>query len=127
MTQLSFTEPAYDNAYWENYDDGIYVDIIDGTPLFSSRDKYNSHTGWATFARPIKPLILSYRPDMSDPEEKRTEIRSKSSQAHLGHLFIDGPVEYKKRRYCMNSAALKFIPKDQLKASGYGQYLVLFP
>ncbi|MEJ2039136.1 MAG: peptide-methionine (S)-S-oxide reductase MsrA [Desulfosarcinaceae bacterium] len=118
------TEPAFHNAYWDNHKAGIYVDIISGEPLFSSTDKYESGTGWPSFTRPIEPGHIVEKSDRSF-FMVRTEVRSKISDAHLGHVFNDGP-EPTGLRYCMNSAALRFIPKADLAKEGYGRYLSLF-
>ena len=114
VTRESATETPYENVYWDNHESGIYVDIISGTPLFSSRDKYDSGTGWPTFAHPITKYVLSYREDTSTDEVRR-EVIAKKSGSHLGHLFDDGPIEYNHVRYCMNSAALRFIPLASMK------------
>ncbi len=115
VTQLGGTEKPYDNPYWDNHEEGIYVDIIDSTPLFSSLDKYDSGTGWPTFARPINSHNISQQPDTSGGA-MRTEIKSKRSNSHLGHLFDDGPAKYNGVRYCMNSAALRFVPLANMKS-----------
>ena len=114
VTREGATETPYENLYWDHHEIGIYVDIISGTPLFSSRDKYDSGTGWPTFSRPIHPRVLIYKPDTSS-EETRTEVIARRSSAHLGHLFDDGPIEYAGVRYCMNSAALRFVPVADMK------------
>lgn len=124
VTQEEGTEPAFDNEYWDNYEEGIYVDLIDGKPLFSSTDKYKSGTGWPSFTKPIEDSAVTEHEDRK-LLSVRTEIRSASSDAHLGHVFDDGP-EPTGLRYCMNSAALRFIPKDQMEEEGYGDYLYLF-
>lgn len=126
VTQNGATEKPFDNAYWDNHEAWIYVDIITWTPLFSSRDKYDSGTGWPTFSRPIHPSVLLYRDDMSS-WELRKEVLSRRSQAHLWHLFDDGPSIYRWVRYCMNSAALRFIPRETMKGEGYGNYLRFVP
>ena len=124
VTQKSGTEPPYKNEYWHNKEDGIYVDVVYGEPLFSSLDKYDSGTGWPSFTR---PLVKENLVEKSDHElgTERTEVRSKFSNSHLGHVFSDGPAPTG-LRYCMNSASLKFIPKSKLKESGYGEYVKLF-
>ncbi|MBU0682041.1 MAG: peptide-methionine (S)-S-oxide reductase MsrA [Proteobacteria bacterium] len=118
------TEPPFANAYWDNKAEGIYVDIVSGDPLFSSTDKYESGTGWPSFSRPLKPEAIQEVEDHS-LWSKRTEVRSATSDSHLGHVFNDGP-KPTGLRYCMNSAALRFVPKDKLVEEGYGEYLSIF-
>ena len=125
VTQENGTEPPFDNEYWNNHQDGIYVDILTGKPLFSSRDKFDSCCGWPSFSKPIDTLEIIEKTDYSHGMI-RTEVRSKDSDAHLGHLFDDGPSELGGMRYCINSAALRFIPKDELEKEGYSPYLKLF-
>ncbi len=124
VTQEDGTERPFQNAYWDNHEAGIYVDVISGEPLFSSLDKYESGTGWPSFTKPLEAGNIRTKVDRSFFGE-RTEVRSAHADSHLGHVFDDGPPPTG-LRYCMNSAALRFIPVSRLEAEGYGQYLVLF-
>jgi peptide methionine sulfoxide reductase msrA/msrB len=125
VTQQNGTEPAFHNPYWDNHAAGIYVDVVSGEPLFSSLDKYDSGTGWPSFSRPLESDNVALRSDRTHGMT-RVEVRSKAGDSHLGHLFDDGPPSTGKR-YCMNSASLRFIPADKLAKEGYGQYAKLFP
>ena len=123
VTRENGTEPPFHNAYWNNHQQGIYVDVISGEPLFASTDKFDSGTGWPSFTKPIDPSHVVEKGDSSHLME-RTEVRSKASDAHLGHIFDDGPPPTG-MRYCLNSAALRFVPREKMSEEGYGQYLYL--
>jgi peptide methionine sulfoxide reductase msrA/msrB len=122
VTQQCGTEPPFHNAYWDNHKPGIYVDVVSGEPLFSSLDKFDSGTGWPSFTRPISETEITEKPDRS-LGMPRTEVRSRVADSHLGHVFDDGPSDKGGLRYCINSAALKFIPVEKMEESGYGEYL----
>lgn len=125
VTQEDATEPPYQNKFWNHKGEGIYVDIVSGEPLFSSLDKYDSGCGWPSFTRPISNAVITEKEDHKLPY-KRIEVRSKTADSHLGHVFNDGPKEHGGLRFCINSAALKFIPLADLEKDGYGAYRVLF-
>lgn len=125
VTQEAGTEAPFQNAYWDNEEAGIYVDAVSGEPLFSSTDKYDSGTGWPSFTKPIRREAVQEHADIR-LHLPRTEVRSCAADSHLGHVFTDGPKEVGGLRYCMNSAALRFVPKADLEKEGYGEYLSLF-
>lgn len=125
VTQESGTEMPFSSEYDDFYEDGIYVDIVSGEALFSSKDKFNAGCGWPSFTKPIEGTDLTEKDDFK-LMRKRIEVRSKEADSHLGHVFPDGPREATGLRYCINGAALRFIPKDKLEEEGYGQYLKIF-
>lgn len=125
VTQQNGTEPPFHNEFWNEFAEGIYVDIISGKPLFSSKDKYDAGCGWPSFTKPIEAAEVLEKRDMSHGMI-RTEVRSKTADSHLGHVFPDGPRETGGLRYCINSASLRFIRKEDLEAEGYGEYKDLF-
>ncbi len=125
VTQKNGTERPFNNPYWDNHEEGIYVDVVSGEPLFSSTDKFDSGTGWPSFTRPIDHSMVVEKEDFS-LFSKRIEIRSSIADSHLGHKFNDAPKELGGVRYCMNSAALRFVPKDKMQEEGYGDFLTLF-
>jgi peptide-methionine (R)-S-oxide reductase len=125
VTQRNGTERPFENAYWDNKEPGLYVDVISGEPLFTSMDKFDSDCGWPSFTKPIEAENVLENSDASHGMI-RTEVRSSSGDSHLGHVFPDGPRETGGLRYCINSASLRFIPVDQLETEGYGSYRRLF-
>lgn len=125
VTQESATERPFSSEYDDFYEDGIYVDVVSGEALFSSKDKYNAGCGWPSFTKPIDGTELTEKDDFK-LIRKRIEVRSKEADSHLGHVFPDGPKEATGLRYCINGASLRFIPKDKLEEEGYGEYLKIF-
>ena len=124
VTQTNGTERPFANEYWDNHQEGIYVDVVSGEPLFSSTDKYDSGTGWPSFSKPLDNKFVTTKSDHQLWAE-RTEVRSRHADSHLGHVFDDGPGPDGKR-YCMNSSSLRFIPVSEMEKQGYGEYLHLF-
>lgn len=124
VTQEDGTEPPYENEYWDNKEEGLYVDIVSGEPLFTSKDQYDSGCGWPSFTKPVMDASVNERYDLSH-RSTRMEVRSREADSHLGHVFTDGPGP-KGLRYCINSASLRFIPKERLEEEGYGDFLILF-
>ena len=125
VTQKQGTEPPYQNEFDQHFEEGIYVDIVSGKPLFSSKDKFDAGCGWPSFSKPVESEEVTEHFDTSHGM-RRVEVRSKTADSHLGHVFPDGPREQGGLRYCINSAALRFIPKEKLQAEGYGEYIKLF-
>lgn len=125
VTQENATEPPFHNEFWSNKKPGLYVDVVDGTPLFTSLDKFDSGCGWPSFSKPLDPKLVVEKKDYSHGMF-RIEIRSSEADSHLGHVFDDGPRALGGLRYCINSASLRFIPVEELEAAGYGDYKKLF-
>ncbi len=125
VTQENGTEMPFENEYWDQEEEGIYVDVVTGEPLFYSKDKYDAGCGWPSFTRPIDMDFIKENLDLSY-DMVRTEVRSKYGDSHLGHVFTDGPKDKGGLRYCINSASLRFIKKEDMEKEGYGQYLKLF-
>lgn len=125
VTQMCGTEPPFQNEYWDNHRAGIYVDVVSGEPLFTSLDKFDSGSGWPSFTKPIDKSHVHEKSDSTHGMD-RTEVRSNKGDSHLGHVFDDGPTDKGGLRYCINSAALRFVPVEKLKEEGYGEFLPLF-
>ncbi|WP_097025934.1 peptide-methionine (R)-S-oxide reductase MsrB [Clostridium peptidivorans] len=125
VTQKNATEAPFENEFWNHNEDGIYVDIVSREPLFTSKDKFDSGCGWPSFTKPVEKKNVKEKADFSFGMH-RIEVRSKHGESHLGHVFTNGPEDKGGLRYCINSAALKFIPVDKLEEKGYGEYLKLF-
>ena len=125
VTQHDGTEPPFENEFWDHKEEGIYVDVVSGEPLFSSKDKFDSGSGWPSFTKPINQTNIDTKLDLK-LGLPRTEVRSNTANSHLGHVFNDGPKEAGGYRYCINTAALRFVPKDKLEEEGYGEYVGLF-
>lgn len=125
VTQQNGTEPPFQNEYDQHFEDGIYIDIVSGKPLFSSLDKFDAGCGWPSFSKPVQSIEVVENIDDSHGM-RRTEVRSRTANSHLGHVFPDGPRELGGLRYCINSASLRFIPKSQLEQQGFGEYIKLF-
>ncbi len=125
VTQENGTERPFENEYWNHFEEGIYVDVVTGEPLFCSKDKYDAGCGWPSFTKPIDKDFIKEKLDLSHGMV-RTEVRSKYGDSHLGHVFPDGPKDKGGLRYCINSAALRFIKKEDMEKEGYGEYLKLF-
>ena len=122
VTQQNGTERPFENAFWDHDEPGLYVDIVSGEPLFSSLDKFDSHCGWPSFTKPVNPENVEEKSDISHGTT-RTEVRSSHGDSHLGHVFDDGPSDAGGLRYCINSASLRFVHRDDMEAEGYGAYL----
>ncbi|PAB60468.1 peptide-methionine (R)-S-oxide reductase [Anaeromicrobium sediminis] len=125
VTQEDNTERPFQNEFWDHKKEGIYVDIVSGEPLFSSNDKFDSGCGWPSFTKPVDRSYIKEKADFSH-NMNRIEVRSKNGDSHLGHVFNDGPLDRGGMRYCINSASLRFVPKDKMKEEGYEEYLILF-
>lgn len=125
ITQQNKTEPPFNNAYYNTDAPGIYVDVVSGEPLFTSLDKFDSGCGWPSFTQPIETEVINFKKDYSH-HMQRTEVRSQLGDSHLGHVFDDGPIDRGGLRYCINSAALRFIPLEDMEKEGYGEWLSLF-